>query len=290
VRVADAEAERGLAVGPGRDYSSGKVQRFALRKQRPGVERCRAPCGPTASGRPRVCADAWGPAGGSSGWNPWSPRRRPQKALAHRAGNTTAHLLRCGRRQPPAPNSPARQDDRSGAGQLAVPADLDVRQADLAHVITVKPAGRVTIWRPPPAGTAGSARIRAATPQAAMPGSRPSALPSRRDVDGAALLVEASRRQSPAPAATNVTSPTGSSPRQARPTGAQLPRCGPAGLPGQSAGACRRPTAPRRNARFGQAGRAKATDQGKRPRASQASAAFASGRGSRLSRSCAGRN
>jgi hypothetical protein len=30
-----------------------------------------------------------------------------------------------------------------------VPADLDVRQADLAHVITVKPAGRVTIWRPP---------------------------------------------------------------------------------------------------------------------------------------------
>ena len=289
MRVADAEAERGLAVGPGRDYSSGKVQRFALRKQRPGVERCRGPCGPTASGRPRVCADAWGPAGGSSGWNPWSPRRRPQRPSLTEPGNTKGSSPALRSTATPGAEL-AGQNDRSGAGQLAVPADLDVRQADLAHVITVKPAGRVTIWRPPPAGRAGSPRIRGATPQAAMPGSRPSALPSRRDVDGAALLVEASRRQSPAPAATNVTSPTGSSPRQARPTGAQLPRCGPAGLPGQSAGACRRPTAPRRNARFGQAGRAKTTDQGKRPRASQASAAFASGRGSRLSRSCAGRN
>jgi hypothetical protein len=92
-------------------------------------------------------------------------------------GKATAHLLHCGRLQPPAPNSPGRPNDRSGAGQLAVSAGPDVRQAELAHVITVNRLRRVTIWRPLLAGRAGSPRIRAATPQTAMPSSRPSALP-----------------------------------------------------------------------------------------------------------------
>jgi hypothetical protein len=75
-----------------------------------------------------------------------------------------------------------------------VSAGPDARQAELAHVITVNRRrrcrrklntdpganavdSRVIIWRPLLAGRAGSPRIRAATPQTAVPGSRPSALP-----------------------------------------------------------------------------------------------------------------